>query len=358
MTRPRTRPSLEIRLSVLVANARALAGRVAPSALCAVVKSNAYGHGLVPVGRALAEAGIGGLRLGVFTPSEALALREAGVDAPLIVLGPQDDADIGHLSRLGVELALTDDVDARRYREGAAVHVKVDTGVGRFGVTTQDAAKTIARCESAGARIAGVYSHLANAEDLDERFTMSQLERLRAVPAPAGAIRHIAASAAAIMWPATRLDMVRCGIALYGYWPSEAVRAADAARGLTLEHALRWFAPVVQVRDVPAGATVGYGCEFVADRASTIAVLPLGYADGLPRAAGNGALRVRFGDASAPVAGRVCMNACMIDVTDVRPQIVRGDIAEIDVDDVARAAGTIAYEVLARLPESLDRIYA
>ncbi|HET9341539.1 MAG TPA: alanine racemase [Candidatus Eremiobacteraceae bacterium] len=357
MTGSKTRPWLEVSPNTLLANARALAARVAPSALCAVVKSNAYGHGLVPVGKALSEAGIGGLRLGVFTPAEAFELREAGVAAPLIVLGPQEDADIERLSGLAVELALTDDLDASRYRKGAAVHVKIDTGVGRFGGTATGARNTIELCESAGVRIAGVYSHLANAEDLDERFTTSQLERLLAVRAPAGALRHIAASAAAIMWPATRLDMVRCGIALYGYWPSEAVRTVDSARGLTIEHALRWFAPVVQVRDVPEGTTVGYGCEFVAKRPSSIAVLPLGYADGLPRAAGNGALKVRFGNASAPIAGRICMNACMVDVTDVQPQVVRGDVAELDIDDVAQAAGTIAYEVLARLPESLDRVY-
>jgi alanine racemase len=353
----KTRPWLEIRPDALVANARALAARVSPSALCAVIKSNAYGHGLVPVGKALSEAGIVHLRLGVFTPAEAYELRDARVAAPLIVLGPQDDADIERLSRLEVELALTDDLDAARYRKGAVVHVKIDTGVGRFGGTTSGALKTIELCKSAGVRVAGVYSHLANAEDLDERFTASQLERLLAVPAPAGALRHIAASAAAIMWPATRLDMVRCGIALYGYWPSEAVRAADSARGLKIEHALRWFAPVVQVRDVPEGTTVGYGCEFVAKRPSTIAVLPLGYADGLPRAAGSGALSVRVGDVTAPVAGRICMNACMVDVTDVRPNVARGDVAELDIDDVAQAAGTIAYEVLARLPESLERIY-
>ena len=358
LTSPKSRPWLEVRLGAVVGNSRALAARVAPSALCAVIKSNAYGHGLVPVGRALSGAGIEGLRLGVFTPGEALELREAGFSGPLIVLGPQDDGDVARLTAIGAELALTDDADAGRYRKGSTVHVKVDTGVGRFGGTSDGVAKAIERCASAGVRVAGVYSHLANAEDLDERFTTTQLERLLAVRAPTGAVRHIAASAAAIMWPDTRLDMVRCGIALYGHWPSEAVRTAQTSHGLALERALRWFAPVVHVRDVPDGTPVGYGCEFVTKRASTIAVLPLGYADGLPRAAGNGILRVRFGDAYAPIAGRVCMNATMIDVTDVTPRVKRGDVAELDIDDVARAAGTIAYEVLARLPDSLERIYS
>ena len=354
----RSRPWLEIRASSVVANARALAARVGPSALCAVVKSNAYGHGLVPIGNALSKAGIPGLRLAVFTAAEALELRDSGIGAPLLVLGPQSDDEIRRLAQSGISCALVDEADAVRYPRGASVHVKIDTGVGRFGASAREAATAIEALTAAGVRVDGIYSHLANAEDLDERFTTTQLERLLSVPAPDGAARHIAASAAAIMWPRTRLGMVRCGIALYGHWPSDAVRDADASRGLTLSRALRWFAPVVQVRDVPEGTTVGYGCEFVARRPTTIAVLPLGYADGLPRAAGGGELRVKVGDATAPVAGRICMNASMIDVTDVRPAVARGDVAEIDVDDVARSAGTIAYEVLARLPESVERIYS
>lgn len=353
----KARPWLEVDASSVVSNARALAARVAPASLCAVVKSNAYGHGLVPMSEALASAGIPGLRLGVFTPAEAFELRERAIKAELLVLGPQADEDLPRLANSGVACAFTDAGDVARYPHGSIVHVKVDTGVGRFGMSPRAAAKAVESLAGDGVTIGGVYSHLANAEDLDERFTSAQVDRLLEVPAPPGAVRHIAASAAAIMWPDTWLDMVRCGIALYGHWPSDAVRGTDAARGLTLVRALRWFAPVVQVRDVAAGTSVGYGCEFVADRPTSIAVLPLGYADGLPRSAGNGALRVRFGGASAPVAGRVCMNACMIDVTTVRPRVARGDVAEIDVDDVARASGSIAYEVLARLPESVERIY-
>lgn len=357
MTRPKTRPWLEISPGTVVANARALASRVAPSALCAVVKSNAYGHGLVPMGKSLSEASIPGLCLGVFTSAEAFDLRASGVKDPILVLGPQSEDEIARLVELEVACAVVDH-DGVPYPRGATVHVKVDTGVGRFGSSMKTVAKTIERLVGNGVRIGGVYSHLANAEDLDERLSTLQLDRLLSVAAPDGAARHIAASAAAIMWPRMRLDMVRCGISVYGYWPSEAVRDADASRGLTLARALRWFAPVIQVRDIADGETVGYGCEYVASRPTTIAVLPLGYADGLPRAAGNGSLRVKFGEASAPIAGRVCMNACMLDVTDVRPRVTRGDVAELDVDEVARATDSIAYEVLARLPESLDRIYA
>jgi len=346
---------LEIDLERIAQHGRELAGRVGPAALCAVVKSDAYGHGLVPVSRALSGAGISGLRFAVFTAAEGLALREAGIGEPILVVGPIADDESQPVAQAGLECAVLCEEDADRYEAGTRVHVKVDSGVARFGVRPDRAALVIERCRQSGLRVAGVYSHLANAEDLDEAFTLEQLARLRSVSGD-GLLRHIAASAAAIMWQATRLDMVRCGIALYGRWPSDAVRSSDASRGLTLRPALRWFAPVALVRDVDAGEPVGYGCDFVPARPSTIAVLPLGYADGLPRAAAGG-LDVVVRGMHAPVVGRICMNACMVDVTDVKPAVSRGDIAEIDVASVARAAQTIDYEILARLPSSLERRY-
>lgn len=352
-----SRAWLEVRLAAIVSNARALADRVRPATLCAVVKSNAYGHGLVPVGLALANAGISGLRLAVFTADEGLALRDAGIKARILVLGPIADDAVDAAVRSGLDLALLDREDAARFPTASVVHLKVETGIARFGVQPGEVRSVLQVCERRGLRLDGIYSHLANAEDLDRRFTGEQLERLAAASAdaPAGVVRHLAASAAAIMWPQTRLDMVRCGIALYGHWPSATVAAAPESHGLILERALSWRAPVVQTRTIESGDHVGYGCDFVATRPTSIAVLPLGYADGLPRGAGNGALRVKVGHGEAPVIGRICMNACMLDVTDVRPAVRRGDIAEIDIEDVASAAGSIAYEVLARLPESVER---
>jgi len=346
---------LEIDLESIIQNGRELARRVAPAALCAVVKSNAYGHGLVPVSRALAAAGIPGLRFAVFSVPEGLAMREAGITDPILVVGPVGDDETQPLLSAGLECAVLCEEDAVRFARGTRVHVKVDSGVARFGVQANRAAFVMERCRQSGLHVAGVYSHLANAEDLDEAFTLEQLARLRSVRSE-GLLTHIAASAAAIMWPATRLDMVRCGIALYGRWPSTAVQSTDASHGLTLRPALRWFAPVALVRDVAAGEPVGYGCDFVPARASKIAVLPLGYADGLPRAAA-GRLDVVVRGAHAPVVGRICMNACMIDVTDVRPAVTRHAVAEIDVDAAAAAAQTIDYEILARLPASLERRY-
>jgi alanine racemase len=353
---------LQIDLGAIAANARALSQIAAPATLCAVLKSNAYGHGLVPVGRALSDAGLPGMRLAVFDADEALALREAGIREPVLVVGPVGDGEVADAARASLECAVLAEDDVARFSahrfaaHQMKVHVKIDTGTSRFGVRPSDATRVIDDCTDAGLRVVGIYSHLANAEDLDKAFTLEQLRRLQSIRS-FGGVRHIAASAAAILWPETRLDMVRCGIALYGFWPSEQVREA-ARETIVLKPALRWFAPIAQVRNVAAGETVGYGCEFTAARESIIGVLPLGYADGLPRGAG-GRLSVKIDSSFAPIVGRICMNACMVDLSDLQPsqRPARGDAVEIDVEDAASAAGTINYEILARLPASVERRY-
>ncbi|MGH7729276.1 MAG: alanine racemase, partial [Vulcanimicrobiaceae bacterium] len=176
-------------------------------------------------------------------------------------------------------------------------------------------------------------------------------------------LRHAAASAAAILYPALRLDLVRPGIALYGIWPSEATRAAAGA-SLVLEPALRWTSKLVVVRDVAAETPVGYGCAFRTTRPSRIGVVPLGYAEGLPRAlSGRGALLVA--GRRAPLVGRVCMNMAFLDVTEI-PQAHAGSSVtllgrdgreSIDANELAAAAGTIGYELVARLPAEVPRRY-
>ena len=374
---PEPRSWLEVDLATIATNARALAQRAAPASLCAVIKANAYGHGLVPVARALENAKLPGLRLGVFSLAEAAELLDRGIDTPIQVLGPVDEDALNEAAELQLEVALLDERLCEAFAQcGVAAHLKIDTGLNRFGVAHDRAPAVLQHCRVLGVNIVGIYSHLANAEDLDRDFTRKQVERLRRVAVefirPSAGRKdsitpslHIAASAAAMMWPETRLDMVRCGIALYGAWPSPEVYAymAGEAPAFELAPALRWYAPIVQIRDVLAGESVGYGRAFVATRDCRIAMLPLGYADGLPRAAGAGKARVRIRGAKAPAAsfapivGRICMNVCMLDVTDVAAQTALGDIVELDVDDVARAAGTINYEVLAALPAHLERRY-
>jgi len=358
---------LEIDRATLVANARALARKVSPASLCAVVKSNAYGHGLDVVARTLAGAGIDGLRFGVFSASEAFAVRQTGIEHPIVVLGPTAESDLARAASQRLELALLDESVSEAFaRHRVRAHVKFDTGTNRFGIPLARAAHALRRLRDLKVDVVGLYSHLADAEDIDKPFTLQQVESLLGVVHAnlensyfTDAKTHIAASAAAMMWPETRLDMVRCGIALYGAWPSNEVHAVMAGDdpSFELRPALRWYAPVAQVRDVPKGQSVGYGRAFVAQRDSRIAVLPLGYADGLPRATGCGRLRVQLPAGAAPTAGRICMNACMLDLTDLPGPVKIGERVEVDIDAAARAAGTINYEILARLPAHLERRY-
>ncbi|MBV8170705.1 MAG: alanine racemase [Candidatus Eremiobacteraeota bacterium] len=359
---PETACWLEIDRATIVANARALAAKAAPAALCAVVKSNAYGHGMVPVAQALADAQIPGLRLGVFTIEEAFGLRGHGISLPIFVVGPVGRENLAEAAAENIELALLDERDCEAFAAArVAAHLKVESGTNRFGVAAARAPQALERCEQLGLRLTGLYSHLANAEDIDKPFALQQLDALKRVAGAAKSrpMLHIAASAAAMMWPEMRLDMVRCGIAIYGAWPSPAVEAVMAGEdpSFVLRPALRWFAPIVQIRDAHPGETVGYGRTFAVTRESKIAVLAVGYDDGLPRAAGEGRMRVRIGDARAPIVGRIAMNTCVIDVTDVAPWPAPGDIVEFEIEPLARAAGTINYEVLARLPEHLQRRY-
>lgn len=363
---------LIIDLDAIRANIAALAGLVAPARVAGVIKANAYGHGLGAVGRAI-EGAVD--RICVYEIAEALALREAGVTARIHVLGPIAASDLPAAHAAGAEITLWDrgaySVQAanvaRRCGSPFAVQVKVDTGVTRLGLTPAEAPAALrdyaARPEFA---LAGVFSHLAAAEELDSTFTRDQLaafEYATAVLDP-HVERHIAASAAAMLWPQTRLGAIRAGIAIYGIWPSRPTEAIMRERGLTLAPALTWRTQIVVVHEVPAETSVGYGCSYRTMRASRIGVLPIGYAEGLPRGASNRGFVLVTGR-RVPIVGRVCMNMTFVDLTDVpqaMPQtevtLIGGDGAErIDAEEAADWAGTIGYELVTRIPAHVPRHY-
>ena len=363
---------ISVDLSAIVRNAAALAQLVAPARLTAVVKANAYGHGLVPVARALAPHAA---RLCVYALSEAVALRDAGVAAPVHVLGPVPAAELDVAHAAGVQLTLWDHElyarqvasVARRRRRPFAVHAKIDTGVVRLGIPVDDAPKVLEQyVATPELELAGAFTHLAAAEELDSTFTLEQLTRfhLATQTLDARVERHAAATAAAILWPEARLDAVRCGIGLYGIWPSDESETLMRERGLVLEPALSWRTRIVAMHDVAAGTTVGYGRTWRAERPARIATLPIGYAEGLPRSAGNAARALVRGK-PVPVVGRVCMNMAFLDVTDV-PGAVPGDAVtligrdgdrRITAEELAAACGTIGYEIVARLPADVPRTY-
>lgn len=364
---------LRIDLAAIRRNAAALAALIAPSRLVPVVKANAYGHGLARVAQALAPK-VG--RLAVYDLDEAVALRDAGVATPIHVLGPVRVNDLDAAFGARIELSMWDDANylssvasvARRRDARMRIHAKIDTGVTRLGMRPGDAPRVLAKYEATPeVELVAVFSHLAAAEELDSTFTQEQLARFATATSDCGpeVERHIAASAAAMLWPETRLDAVRAGIAIYGLWPSPETAGVMRERGaFALEPALAWTTQLVAVHDVPAHTPVGYGCAYHTKRPSRIGVLPIGYAEGLPRAAGDHAFVLVAGQ-RVRLVGRVCMNMAFVDVTeiaDAAPEmpvtlIGRNGDATLTADDLATACGTINYEIVARLPAHVPRTY-
>lgn len=342
----------------------------AASEILAVVKADAYGHGLVPAASAFLEGGAG--LLGVHALAEARSLRAAGIMAPVIVLGPVTVEEAGEAVGLEVQVTVGSLAGARAVAAAAAaaggrplsVHLKVETGVNRQGLVEAElpAALAILRgCEAV--RLVGLSSHYADIEDTtDHAFAEEQTRRFeahRARLAALGAVglrEHMSCSAAALLWERSHRAIVRVGIGAYGIWPSKETRVAVRQQGRpepALRPALTWKVMIAQVRDVPAGETVGYGRTWKAMTDSRIAVLPVGYADGWPRAL-SGRGHVLVGGRRAPLVGRICMNLCMVDVTHV-PGAAAGDHAVLlgsQGDEVISAAmladllGTIPYEVV------------
>jgi alanine racemase len=371
--------NLRISLAAIAHNAGLLCGLVGSRRAAFVVKGNAYGHGLLPVARAVEPLAA---RLCVYTIEEALALRAGGVAGPLFVLGPVPPDALDDALAANLELALWNAgefarrlcVAARKRRHTAPVHVKLNTDLNRLGFEPHelvDALEDLLRLPEL--EIAGIFSHLASAEELDSPYTMHQLgafERAlaRAKPLLDGRaltpLRHIAASAAAMLWPQTRLDLSRFGIALYGLWPSRQTREAIGAQALGLRPALAYHSQLVVTRTIAAGASVGYGGTFHAPRDMRIGVVPAGYADGVPRALSNrGAFLVD--GARCPIVGRVAMNMTEIDLT-AAPKaragstvtLIGGDgDATVSADDWAAWGETINYEIVTRLPSELPREY-
>ena len=373
MRRLETRTWAEISLPNLEHNYRALRAMLAPGCrFLGVVKADAYGHGAVRVAKKLEQ--LGAEYLAVACLEEAAELRAAGVRAPILILGYTPAECAGELLRCGLTQTVYDVETARHLSEAACragtrlrVHVKADTGMTRLGwlcggARLGEAADAIqAVCALPGLEAEGIYTHFANADE-DEAYTMEQFTRFldllgqlerRGVTF---AIRHCAASAAVLKYPCTHLDMVRPGIALYGHYPHPSCEGLD---GPGLRPVMTLKTRVAAVKDVPAGTPVSYGCTHVLERDVRLAVLTAGYADGLPRTCSD-RLEVWAAGRRAKVAGRICMDMCMADVTGL--DLRSGDAVELfgehlPVEEAAALAGTIQYELLCAVSPRVPREY-
>ena len=373
MRRETTRTWAEISLGNLEHNYRALRACAPDSKFLATVKANAYGHGAIPVARRLVE--LGADYLAVACLDEAAALRAAGITAPVLVLGDIPPQLAEEAVALGVtqtvftpELAQALSAAAGAAGTRAKIHLKADTGMSRLGVLDQDprraAAEIAALCAPPHLEPEGIFTHFADA-DGDEAYTMLQftrfldvLDELREKYGRTFAIRHCAASAAVLNYPCTHMDMVRPGIALYGHYPAPSCEGLD---GPGLRPVMALYSRVAAVRDLPGGTPVSYGrTACLGGDGGRLAVLPIGYADGLHRALSNQS-GVWLDGECRPIIGRVCMDMCMAGLSPsarVRP----GDVAEVfgghlPIERHAQAAGTISYELLCAVAPRVPRVY-
>jgi alanine racemase len=348
----------------------------------AVVKANGYGHGSVEVARtALAN---GAQWLGVARLHEAVVLREAGLEAPILIFGYTPPEEVATLIAYDLAQTVYSVAAAQAFSEQPAskghkirVHLKVDTGMGRLGFlpaalaadpsVSEDLVRQIGEIyRLPGIQIEGIFTHFATSDSADKDYALRQLDLFRQVLARLAAagldppLKHAANSAAVIDLPESHLDMVRAGIAIYGLYPSHEV-GTDRIR---LKPAMRLKSRIIHVKRVPAGFKVSYGITYETSKPTTIATVPVGYADGLNRRLSSRGNMLVHGQ-RAPIVGRICMDLTMLDVGHL-PDVAIGDEAvvfghqgdaHIHVDEIAGVLDTINYEILTSISARVPRVY-
>ena len=363
---------LEIDLNVIARNARYLRAKTpAKAKIMAVVKADAYGHGAIEVSRTALENGADALAVAI--PEEGAALREAGIDAPVLVLGGVNAAG----AEADVQFGLTQTVyDARtvenlqsaaqRLGKSASAHLKIDSGMGRIGVRTPSEARSVLEALESAPRVklTGAFTHFATADEAGgEAFEREQHERFMALAAPVKAahpeiLLHCANSAAMLRAPEYAHDMVRAGVALY-----ENPRF-PGGEGEGLGEAMRWTAEAAYVKTVAPGETIGYGRAFTARRPTRVMTIEVGYADGYPRRMGNEAYALVRGQ-RAPVIGRVCMDQAMLDVTEIAHAEAGDEVVllgaqgaqKITIRQLAQWMDVIDYEAMLAPAKRVPRVY-
>lgn len=358
----------EIDLDAIRHNLTEIRRRINPaSKLCVVVKANAYGHGAIEVSKVAVECGAD--FLAVATVEEGIELRRAGFNLPILILGliPQSAVDFvvaNDLTQAVADFELAEKISAaaQRLNKIAKIHLKIETGMGRIGVAPDKAVALVEKISRLpNVELEGMFSHFADADSKDKTFTNHQIkifketaDKIRAAGVDIK-IFHIAESAAVLDIPEAHFDMVRSGIINYGLYPS-----ADVRRTIELKPAMKLVAHIVYLKKISAGVSIGYGREFIAKRDSLIATLPLGYADGYIRAYKNFHVEIR--GQLAPIAGRICMDQTMVDVTDIDDVKIGDEVILfgsdlITIDDAARHLNTINYEITCLVSTRVPRTF-
>jgi len=360
----------EIDLDAIRYNVGMMRACLAPGVdFLAVVKANGYGHGAVPVARAALEAGAA--MLAVAIPEEGIELRSAGITAPILVLGGAETEASEEIVKHDLTQVVFDEERVRalaaagqRLGRAAKVHLKLDTGMCRIGVRTAQEVENLVRLidDLDGIELTGCFTHMATADEDAREGTLAQIARFEELTAaiakvhPGKITRHAANTASIFRYPQAHFDMVRGGIALYGYPPHPEVKR--------LKPAMRWVSRAVYVKTIEPGERVSYGGLFEAKAPTRVMTVPVGYADGYRRGlTGKGCVLVR--GRRAAILGRVCMDQIMVDVTDI-PDAQAGDEVVllgaqgeemIDADEMAAWIGTISYEVICSPSARVPRVY-
>ena len=366
------RPTVAIvDLDAIRYNLRQVIEKVKPAGVMAVVKANAYGHGMAEVAHTALETGAD--YLAVALVEEGIELREAGISDPTLVFGGffPDQAEFFVRYNLDVTLYSPENAKAleraaKLLRKPARVHIKIDTGMGRVGVPWEEAASFVRKIlQIPNIQIVGVYTHFATSDEKDKSFANLQLHRFKValknieslgfkIP-----IKHAANSGAILDIPDATFDMVRPGIMMYGYYPS-----FETTESVALKPAMAFLSKVLYVKEVEKGTTVSYGRRYTAPQKTTIATIPVGYADGYNRLLTNRG-EVIINGRNYPVAGRVCMDQILIDVgpgarVKIGDEVVlfgRTEQGEVSVYDICRKLNTIPYEVTCWVSKRVPRIY-
>jgi alanine racemase len=362
----------EVDLRAIVRNIKELKKLAAPGTrLMAAVKAEAYGHGLVPVADSAISSGAD--ILGVARIEEAIRLRDAGIKAPVLILGYTDPGFTKELLDFNLTQSVFSKDMAEAYSKAAegkdkklAIHLKVDTGMGRLGFMHALPIDGEAIAGLPNIYVEGIFTHFAKADEEDKHFTKNQLEvfldfvnalETHGIKAP---IRHAANSAALIDMPESHLDMVRPGISIYGLYPSSQVNKEI----VSLTPAMQLKSRIVQVKDVPKGYTVSYGGTWTAERKTRIATIPIGYGDGFSRSLSSRGQMLVCGQ-RAPIVGRVCMDLTMLDVGHIQEAVMGSEVVvlgkqgadEISADEIAGTIGTINYEIVTAITGRVPKVY-
>ena len=363
----------EVNLDNIINNINEIKKNINAEEIIAVVKANAYGHGAIDVAPILVESGAD--KLAVATLSEALELREAGIKVPILILGYTDVSFAEMLINNDIEqtvysLDYAKELSKKAEALGkiAKIHIAVDTGMGRIGFlpNKKSVEEVVEISKLINLKITGVFTHFSNADEEDKSYAHNQIEKFNSFINEIEkrevnlGVKHISNSASIIDIEDAHYNAIRPGIILYGYYPSDYINKDK----LKLMPALSLKCQVIHVKELPKGEYIGYGRKFRTERDSVIATLPIGYADGYIRGL-YGKAQVIINGKLAPVVGKICMDQCMVDVTDIGPVNVGDEVILLgedngiknNADDMAEILDTINYEILCMIGRRVPRIY-